>query len=196
MLPEPATYEVIFESTWSAVTHPEAFPPNPHFSGLIGATHNDQVIFWHSGGTASDGIESMAETGRKDALIALVETAMTRGRIGALLSGDGIRLSPGVVRLTFEMTAEHPQVTLVSMLAPSPDWFVGVAGLNLLEDGAWVEEETIELYAYDAGTDSGSSYTAPDEDTAPRGTITRLESGVFKVGDIVPPVGRFTFIRR
>ena len=32
---------------------------------------------------------------------------------------------------TFEavtVTADHPRITLLSMIAPSPDWFVGVFG--------------------------------------------------------------------
>ena len=44
-----AEYVVQFDATWSAQTHPLNFPPNPHFSGLIGGTHNDQVAFWEVG---------------------------------------------------------------------------------------------------------------------------------------------------
>ena len=58
-----AHYELTFEATWSEATHPDNFPPNPHFSGLIGGTHNDQVIFWSSGTLASPGLKSVAETG-------------------------------------------------------------------------------------------------------------------------------------
>ena len=43
---ETTQYEVVFEATWSQATHPIDFPPNPHFSGLIGGTHSDQVSFW------------------------------------------------------------------------------------------------------------------------------------------------------
>lgn len=42
-------YEVTFEGTWSAATH-QPFPPGPHFSGLIGATHNADGVFWELGG--------------------------------------------------------------------------------------------------------------------------------------------------
>ena len=31
------------------------------------------------------------------------------------------------------VTTDHPRVTLVTMIAPSPDWFVGVSGLSLLD---------------------------------------------------------------
>ena len=55
------------------------------------------------------------------------------------------------------------------MVAPSPDWFLGVNSLSLLEEGSWVDSVVIELFAYDAGTDSGAIYTSPDEATDPRG---------------------------
>ena len=67
--PEPrAEYTVTFDALWSAATHPEDFPGNPHFSGLIGGTHNDDVRFWRPGRRASDGIKAMAERGSKTPL--------------------------------------------------------------------------------------------------------------------------------
>ena len=40
-----AEYTVTFDAAWSAATHPEDFPGKPHFSGLIGATHNGDLRF-------------------------------------------------------------------------------------------------------------------------------------------------------
>src|SRR5574339_964102 len=68
MRPSPAPtarYRVTFEATWDASTHPTDFPPNPHFSGLIGGTHRGTVSFWRDGGLATDGIRLMAERGRQ-----------------------------------------------------------------------------------------------------------------------------------
>lgn len=188
-----ATYRVTFESTWSADTHPDGFPPNPHFSGLIGGTHDATVTLWAEGDLASDGIESMAETGSKTLLRDEVEALIAAGRAAAVLSGGGIGLSPGTVSLDFEVTEAFPLVSLVSMLAPSPDWFVGVAGLNLRENGAWGSDLAIPLHVYDAGTDSGPTYTSPDEDTVPPEPIARIEAPPFLIDDEVPPVGSFTF---
>ena len=90
-----ASYEVTFQATWSAATHPVDFPGNPHFSGLIGAVHGDRVSFWAEGQTASAGIRSMAETGKKAPLDGEVAASIDAGTGGALLSGDGIGTSPG-----------------------------------------------------------------------------------------------------
>jgi hypothetical protein len=61
-----ARYRLTFNATWSAQTHPNDFPPSPHFSGLIGMTHNTNAVLFTEGETASDGIKNMAERGIKD----------------------------------------------------------------------------------------------------------------------------------
>lgn len=188
-----ATYSVTFASTWSAATHPEGFPPNPHFSGLIGATHDSTVTFWAPAMTASSGIESMAETGGKSSLTGEVNTQIDFGRAEHLLSGGGIGTSPGSTSLTFDISSEFPLVSLVSMLAPSPDWFVGVHDLSLFEGGTWIESLTVDLFVYDAGTDSGTNYTSDNADTQPAENIFRIESAPFLINDAVAPLATFTF---
>lgn len=188
----PARYEVVFNSTWSAANNPNQFPPNPHFSGLVGATHNGRVLFWEAGHKATAGIECMAETGSKLALIKEIDNTISRRNAGRVLSGGGLGTSPGQVRLSFNISQSFSRVTLMSMLAPSPDWFVGVSGLELCENGAWVANKTENLFVYDAGTDSGRTYTAPDRNTRPKENIER-ESVIFSPNT---PVGTFTFTKQ
>ena len=82
------------------------------------------------------------------------------------------------------------------MLAPSPDWFVGISGENLLNsDKTWKQSLTKELFVYDAGTDSGTTFTAANQDTTPKENIRRLP-GNMEIGDFdTKPVGSFTFTR-
>lgn len=191
-----ATYQVTFTSTWSEQSHPYEYPAGlAHFSGLIGATHNALVNFWQPKEVATNGIESMAETGSKSLLIAEINTEIDIGNAQHLLSGGGIGRSPGEVQLTFEITQQHPFVTLVSMIAPSPDWFVGVSSLPLIANGQWLEQLVVPLFAYDAGTDSGAVYTSPNSDTQPRTSIQRIETLPFLVNSEVPSIGTFTFNR-
>ena len=75
-----AEYTVTFDASWSKSTHPEDFPPNPHFSGLIGGTHNDDIRFWMPGRKASDGIKAMAERGLKTLSTKRFERLATRER--------------------------------------------------------------------------------------------------------------------
>ena len=188
-----ATYRVTFDATWSATTHPGGFPPNPHFSGLVGATHDASASLWVPGTLASEGIEVMAETGAKGPLLAEIGALRTEGRAGAVLSSGGVGLSPGAVALTFEASEAHPLVSLVTMLAPSPDWFVGVHGLDLREGDGWTGEVAVPLFVYDAGTDSGPSYTSPDQDTDPAAPVAVIGDAPFSAGGEPIPVGTFTF---
>ena len=100
-------------------------------------------------------------------------------------------LTPDTV--TFEVSEACPAVSVVTMIAPSPDWFIGVSALDLLGEGGWVEELVVELLPYDAGTDSGVSYTSPDEPTDPPEVIRMLAEEPFVVDVSVPPLGTFTF---
>lgn len=196
VVPDPvARYRVTFDATWSAATHPDRFPGNPHFSPLVGATHSENVSFWREGDIASDGIESMAERGATTPLDDLIRAAIDAGTAESLLLGDGIPLSPGAVSLELTVSTEYPRVTLVSMIAPSPDWFVGIASVNFLESGDWPDELVFELRPYDAGTDSGAIYTARDRDTEPREPIQRITGAPFVAAGMVAPLGTFTFTR-
>ena len=186
---QPTTYRATFSATWSASTHSEGFPDDPHFSRLIGGSHNSAVTFWREGGMATPGIEQMAETGGTGDLGDEVEAAVEAGNACLKVQGGGVNPSPGSTSVEFPIDVNHPLVTLTTMVAPSPDWFVGVNGLDLRDtDGSWVSTQTVDLYVYDAGTDDGSEFTSADKDTQPRQPIARLSGGVFDT-----PFGTLTF---
>lgn len=190
-----ARYSVTFEATWDAATHPGDFPPNPHFSGLIGGTHDASVRFWQPGALASEGIRLMAERGRQSPLDLEVDAAARAGTAEFLLRGGDVPSSPGSVALEFDVSTRFPLVTLVTMVAPSPDWFVGVSGLSLLENGAWVGEKAVDLVPWDAGTDSGATYRSADRATTPPVGIHRLTGAPVESNGAVAPMGRFVFRR-
>ena len=55
------------------------------------------------------------------------------------------------------------------MVAPSPDWFVGVSGLPLLNSsGRWLRSHTVNLYPWDAGTEDGTDFSLNNADTDPK----------------------------
>jgi hypothetical protein len=174
-----ASFRVTFVADWSAATHPIGFPAFPHFSPLIGGSHNDQVSFWSPGQLASAGIKNVAELGDTVALGAEVDAAITAGTANQKLAGGGIPVSPGEVFLDFTAHADHSLFTLISMLAPSPDWFVGVHDFDLVQGGEWIDFVVVDLGVYDAGTDSGSSFEAPDQPTLPPVPIALFDSGPF-----------------
>ena len=137
----------------------------------------------------------MAETGGKSPLDSEIDALISEGSACAIISGGGINPSPGVVTVTLTVSQDCPVVSVVSMIAPSPDWFVGVSGLSLSENGAWIEHKVVELFPFDAGTDSGSSYVSPDEPTDSPEVIRRIETEPLLIEGSVPTFGTFTFSR-
>lgn len=196
--PEPeanARYRLTFNATWSVQTHPNEFPASAHFSGLVGMTHNRNAMLFANGELASDGIKNMAETGIKNPLETEIQTFISNGSGNVLISGGGISSSPGEVSLEFDIASTHSLVSVVSMLAPSPDWFIAVSSVNLIENNDWVTSKTITVDIYDAGTDNGSTFLSPDEPTLPPLPIGNITTPPLAVNNVVAPLGSITFTK-
>ena len=183
---QSATYRVTFQGTWTTTVTPGGVPSGAHFTTLIGAVHNDSVTFWSSGGTASAGVEAVAELGTTGAFkseinantnaVAVIEKSLPSG-------------GTPTATVDFTVTTAHPLVTLLTMVAPSPDWFVGVSGLSLLDaQGDWLALQT--LFPYDAGTEEGTEFSLSNTATSPQGTITSIK-GTGKFSD--EPIATLTF---
>lgn len=177
-----ATYRVTFVGEWSQKSHPTSYPANAHFSNLIGNTHNQNGQIWQPEGLASPGMEVMAETGGTNTLSSEIDASIKLGHSKYKLTGPGPEAND-IVSFEIEVTYSHPLVSLVTMIAPSPDWFVGVHGVSLIENEFWVAEAMYELLPYDSGTDSGTNFTSSNQDTNPAEpihliTTSPLDNGV------------------
>jgi hypothetical protein len=192
---EAARYQVELKVSWSSETHCNEFPLGAHFSDLIGAAHNSRYVLFADGQTASSGLELLAENGRSSILQAELAEASRRARVGAVFNGDGLRTVPGVITAEFDVKAEDSLVSLVTMIAPSPDWFTGVSGVALSWEGTWVDRLELPLWAWDAGTDSGTTYAAADVDTQPRQSGRLLATPHFLGQAGLRSVGTVSFVR-
>jgi hypothetical protein len=193
---ELAVYEVTVDASWSAATHPLEYPPGAHFSWLIGATHDEGYRLFQEGAVASPGLEKLAEEGELSPFDAEIEAAIRRGAAGGMLTGEPIDRTPGRTSFEIEVTEDHPMVSLVTMVAPSPDWFTGAADVRLLVDGEWIAETTLPLLAWDAGTDGGTTFLAANADTRPRERVAPSASAHFASAGRAAPIGTVTFRRR
>ena len=170
---DSARYRLTFEGTWTLAATPGGVHRNAHFSPLIGAVHNDRVSFWEPGGRASPQIEKVAELGIQRDLKALMERSP---QVLAVLEKEPDRKGTAQTTIELEATRDYPLVTLVTMIAPSPDWFVGVSARSLLDDGGrWVDDLEIDLFPYDAGTEEGTEFSLDNPPTVPRGTIRSIQ---------------------
>ena len=180
-----ATYTIQFQGDWTSADTPDGVPGGAHFSRLIGAVHNADVTFLRSGETATAGIESMAETGGTSVLMSEVTSAGPNAL--GVVRGDTNSIGPTDMKsLTVTLTTDHPLVTLVTMIAPSPDWFVGVSGLSLLDAGGnWLSSHEVQLYPWDAGTENGDEFSLSNPASSPRGVITSIRgTGKFSTESI------------
>jgi hypothetical protein len=151
-------YEVVFEGVWDASHVTLPFPSGAHLTTLIGDTHVQGAVFWAEDELASPGVEGVAETGATAVLASEIAS-----RIAAEVSGEEVRVPgifgfPGETSAVFSVALERPEISLVSMVAPTPDWFVGVSGLSLRDELGWIPEISVDLMPYDAGTETGNGF--------------------------------------
>ena len=186
-----ATYSVTFQGAWTTTVTSGGVPSGAHFTTLIGGVHNAGVTFLREGGMASAGVEFMAELGGTSTLAAEVRAAEPNAL--SVLQGSGGSIGPtGSSTINpVTLTTDHPRVTLLSMVAQSPDWFVGVSGLPLLDaQGDWLSSRSLNLYPWDAGTEEGTEFSLSNPATAPQGVITSLR-GLGKFSN--EPIATLTF---
>lgn len=181
--PTLVTYRVTLDVTWSERTHPGAVPEDAHLSWLGGGTHTPEHSLWAVGRLASPGIVQMAETGVTAILSEEVEAAIDTGDAYSALGWPQWFCPPATVSINcaepvveFTVSVDFPAVTLVTMLGPSPDLFVGTQGLPLWVDGTWLEEVVVDLHPFDGGTRSDTDWTMNGALEEPPLPIVPIES--------------------
>ena len=192
----PAEYTVIIKSTWTKTSHPFEYPSGAHFSGMIGASHNAKYSIFAIGRRPTPGLERLSEEGKHSPLDTEIRTAIDQGNALMLFESGGLKNWKDSMVSTVRVDPAHPLVSVVNMIAPSPDWFTGASGVTLAEDGAWINRRTVTLYAYDSGGDDGTTYTARDKDTNPKKPTTRAANRHFVINGRVKPVATVTFVRK
>ena len=192
----PAEYTVIVKSTWTKTSHPFEYPSGAHFSGIIGASHNAKYSIFAVGRRPTPGLERLSEEGKHSPLDTEIRTAIDQGNALMMFETGGLKNWKDSMVTTVRVDPAHPLVSVVNMVAPSPDWFTGASNVNLIENGAWVARRTLTLPAYDSGGDDGKTYKAPDRDTNPKKVTTRAATRHFVVHGRVRPVATVTFVRK
>ena len=95
-----------------------------------------------------------------------------------MASGPTSNGTEHVMGLDVEVTQDYPLVSLVTMIAPSPDWFTGIMKRSLCNttSGMWMDSMTVDMLSpWDAGTDNGTTFTAAvNLTTSPRGNIEQI----------------------
>lgn len=192
-----STYKVIFSLNWSQQNFPTDYPSNAHFSKVIGWSHKSTSDFFQIGTMATAGIENMAETGGTSTLENEIQKLIDKGDGNKLVIGEGLSSGTGNINFEIEVTETFPSITLATMIAPSPDWYVAVVNINLFENGRFLTAKTVEAHVYDSGTDDGITYTSANADSNPKVPITLFVDTPLGNGTIItPPIATINFQKK
>ena len=154
-----ATYKLTFTGVWNGShNQSNSLPDNSHLTTLVGATHQSGQPLWMPNTLASLGVKNVAEQGNTSEIMNEINAAILSGTAHSEIITDALFTFPSSSSVTFEVFDSHSHVSLVSMIAPSPDWFVGVYDVSLKQDGNWVETLSIDLTPWDAGTKEGADF--------------------------------------
>ena len=166
-----AAYKVTLTGKWK---QPEfSLPANAHFTPIIGMLHNANTNFFSPGMPASIGVERIAEDGNSFPMLAAIDSVIG---IKQALS-DFIIFSPSItegVTGVFATNSNYSLFSFESMIAPTPDWFIGLHDFNLMPAGKWITDTTVNIYVYDAGTEEGDRFDMTNPDSSPRMPVTLL----------------------
>jgi len=178
-----ANYDISITTIWNVTNH-SSLPNNAHWSPLSGATHKNPNDILEFGAIAptTNGIKDIAETGNTTNFSDEIDAIIAAGNADQYLQqGFAPFAGNNSVSTLNDVTVseDFPLITLVSMVAPSPDWFVAVNNLDLRSgnnavNNGWKDTFTLDVFAYDSGTDSGINYTTGDMPTEPREPISMV----------------------
>ncbi|BFM12357.1 spondin domain-containing protein [Simiduia litorea] len=123
-----------------------------YFTPLLVAAHPDSTHLFQSGMAASSALQAMAEggdiAGLEAAVTAVAGQVVANPAAGLLLPGASTS-----AMINNDTNAANTQLSIVAMLLPSNDGFVGLDSLTLpTEPGTY----TYNLNAYDAGTEANN----------------------------------------
>lgn len=196
--PVTATYRITFTPNWTVDQFPTDYPTNPNFSAMVVAVHAPGKRVFALGQQASDGLKVYAETGDSGDLVTDLSSQGSEDSVDFFVStaiaGGGPTESQSV---NVTVDPEKTSISMVVSLNPSPDWFTGLDGFSIvLPSDALVSEETLTLSVFDAGTDSGATYTSADDPTSPQGSISVVNTPpIGTVGGLTPAIGSVTITR-
>lgn len=166
-----ANYKVTVTLNWR---NPQfTVPANVHITALKCLVHARDTFLWNPGSAASKGLEYVAEDGYDGFINDELEGILSHGK-----GLSKITLPPFAVTGTMDTTlvfnTNFSCFSFASMIAPSPDWFMGVNSIDLVRDNKWVMDITVPVLLYDAGTEDGDAFAYDNPPTSPKQSVALL----------------------
>lgn len=147
-------YKVTFVSNWGSDQNQINFPLNPHTGNMFLTVSNDDFNLFQVGQLASKAISNTSMYGTIDDLMNMVKNDRN---VDSVYTAPVLE-TPGDHTFIITPDANYRYLSFVTMIAPSPDWFTGVTGFDLVQNMRWIQQAVIPLFVFDAGTDSGTKF--------------------------------------
>lgn len=133
------------------------------FSPLAAVSHSNRISLLTVRGFASPQVQAIAELGDNEPLLNLARRLRREGLgVKSVAAAMGPTMPGGNTSLEVMVDCENPFVTVIGMIAPSPDWIVQISNFDLVSNAkTFLHGSFGYLIAYDGGTDSGRNFTDP-----------------------------------
>lgn len=192
-----AKYSIEITGKWKS---PEfAVPGGVHFTTILGMIHNNGVYLWKENFKASLGVENVAESGNPNPILSEIDSAIATGKASSLIAITA-PAPTGITRSNIYCNSNYSYISFETMIAPTPDWFTGISGFNLFENKKWISDTTINLYAFDAGTEDGDVFGYYNPETMPQQNIRMLTPQTASVlangNSILAPIATIRFTKK
>jgi hypothetical protein len=110
---------------------------------------------------------------------------MWRRMANTKFESASLRNFPASTSLKFEASDTHAYLSALSMIAPSPDWFVGVSNLALKQDNRWITDQTIPLIPWDAETEDGTQFSLNNAGSSPHTRVSIVSNSPFNGSPVI-----------
>ncbi len=166
-----AAYKIIITGLWKMPQH--TVPAGNHFTKFVGMVHTDSSHIFVLGTLASVGVKNVAEEGKiavlQNEIANYISTSKALNTFYVTLPNI-----TGTDSAIINLTSKNSLISFESMIAPSPDWFVGIDSYNLIQRNKWVIDTTLNVPGYDAGTEDGDVFGYNNPVTSPQQNISLL----------------------
>lgn len=178
-VPNRTSYQCTFRNLWTKERQPKNFPTElARWNGPVMWTHTLQFEPWREGDAVTRGVEKVAEDGFADELI---KEMQQQGEAVKAWSenpdfGFFVKEADFVHMPPMETDFQFPYLSVMAGMSPSPDWYTGFYSYWLIDEYSqtWYDHIKIQTYAWDAGTDGGTTYDSLESDLDPPQPITRF----------------------
>jgi hypothetical protein len=189
-----ASYKILVTLNWTSPAF--SVPASAHVTPLIGLVHSTDTFLWVPGKLATAGLEDVAEIGNNTKMNAELDAILqaNKGLSKFTITPPAVT---GTVEADVDFNTNYSCISFASMIAPSPDWFMGIHDFNLFKDKAWINDVTLNLIVYDAGTEDGNVFDYSNPETVPHQNISLLTTAsVLANGrSSIDPIGTIRFIK-